>query len=210
MATTVQAHSCSDLSHFIHFMHKACKFLHHCRTSYMSSSHYAELSWIILGPTANARKAPPLPQNPETPNACINLVHPGGKNPAAANVVPPSKLCPRSSTNSKVMWMPPPLSSYFVCLPQLWGKERKWDSKQQKKTENARPSKVAQPHRAPWLSSETLPRATDLRAQITGVWQGMYFWMREDRGGPVLSCEFSPYSVIEYFITGAQTSTRHS
>lgn len=66
-------------------------------------------------------KFPPVPQNPETPSACINLVHPGGKNPAAANVVPPSKLCPRSSTNFKVMWMPPPLSPYFACLPQLWG-----------------------------------------------------------------------------------------
>lgn len=66
-------------------------------------------------------KFPPVPQNPETPSACINLVHPGGKNPAAANVVPPSKLCPRSSTNFKVMWTPPPLSPYFACLPQLWG-----------------------------------------------------------------------------------------
>lgn len=49
-----------------------------------------------------------------------------GKYPAAANAVPPSKLCPRSSTNSKVMWMPQPLSPHPVFLPSLQGKERMW------------------------------------------------------------------------------------
>ncbi|CAB1428806.1 unnamed protein product [Pleuronectes platessa] len=86
--------------------------------SRMSPSQCADLSQIT--------PAPPVPRHSQAPDACINLVHPGGeKTPAAANDVPPSKLGPRSSTNTKVMRLPRSLSSRPVCLPQLQGKERK-------------------------------------------------------------------------------------
>lgn len=57
----INGHNCSytQLQWLMTLMDKACKFLCHCRTSYMSSSQCAELSWIILGPTAHAPQSSP-------------------------------------------------------------------------------------------------------------------------------------------------------
>lgn len=128
------------------------------RTAIILQSSHRRMSFTVCRPVLNScsnctcPRSPPLHLHPQTPNARINLVHPGGKNPAAANAVPPSKLCPRSSTNSKVMRMPRPLSSHPFCLPQLQGKERKWGRERQRKRENVRLC-----HTDIWLRWEVLP-----------------------------------------------------
>lgn len=97
-----------------------------------------------------------------------------GKYPAAANAVPPSKLCPRSSTNSKVMWMPQPLSPHPVFLPSLrrmWGREN-------------RLSKVALSHCAlivpSWYRSESTDYLGVMRHVFLEVGEqgrpGAFFW----------------------------------
>lgn len=56
-------------------------------------------------------------------------------------------------------------------------------------------------HTVNWL----FPHATDLKAQITQVWWGMYFWMWGNRGDLALSSELSHFSDWIF-----QTSIRHS
>lgn len=116
------------------------------------------------------------------------------KTPAAANVFPPSKLCPRSSTNSKVMCVPPPLSSHPVCLPQPQEKKRKWGRKGGRRMQALQ--KLTLSHRPLVIS----------QYRLLGVWWGTYFWGWEDRGGTALSSELPPSFVIEYFIRGTQTT----
>lgn len=87
---------------------------------------------------------PPCCFSTPNPNACINLVNPGGKHLAAATAVPHSKLSRKSYTDLKVTWMPQPLSSHPHFLPQL---QEVRERKQQRRTEDVRLSKEALSHR---------------------------------------------------------------
>lgn len=150
-------------------------------------------------------RSAPLPQHPQTPLHASILYTREGKiqqlpmpsHPASR--VPGVLLIPRSCGCLSPFPLTP--SPYLSCK----GKERKC-------RENGRGglSKAPLSHRRLAVRGEKFPHAIDLRAQITQVWWGMYCWRWEDRGGLVPSSEPSPSSVIEYFIRGAQTGTRHS
>lgn len=95
------------------------------------------------------------------------------------------------------MWIPCPIFSHLVLLPQLKGKERKRQRENREKVTFG-----------PGMNDE-LPRAADLRTDCSGV-TGHVFLEVGGQGSQALSTELWTSSVIEYFFRWAQTGTRRS
>lgn len=115
---------------------------------------------------------PCWPRHPRAPGACINLVHPGGGNPAAASAVPPSKLRPWSSTNSKVMWLLGPFPSALLLTSAATSREEVTRDQEGEKMQSVHNQCILIEVKCPRVTALKILTATsDLRERVQ-IWVG--------------------------------------